>query len=404
MRTKFFIIILLIYSLLLKGQIGNYVSNGSFEQVVLGSNPKVTKSWGAIDSSSFFGTLLTRFLPPFNVPLNAFAYQWPKHGNNYFGSSLFYINGSNIIRGYPKNRLKGKLNTGTRYCVKFYCNVTNNSTHGIDAVGVYFGDSFIDTISYCTVPLNFLNPQVHNPDNNIITDTLNWVAVTGTFVASGYEKYMVIGNFKSNSATDTVLINSTYLPQIFTDILFDAISCIEINLPAYAGPDKSIIPGDSVYIGRESDFAIDPGCIWYQLPNTTTAIDTISGMWVKPSITTTYVVKQTLECSPEKWDTVVIYINQVGLEKFKILNEELNLFPIPAKDELKLSIQNTELIKDFHLIFIVNNLGLIIREEELKFENGYSKIRTEDLPNGVYTLQLKSNSNEKVSKRFVISR
>ncbi len=97
-------------------------------------------------------------------------------------------------------------------------------------------------------------------------------------------------------------------------------------------------------------------------------------------------------------------MNPVGIEKLQLIYNAFKLFPIPAKDELQLSIQNTDLLKDFPSIFIFNNLGLIIREEELKFENGYSKIRTEDLPNGVYSLQLKSSSNETVSKRFVISR
>ena len=104
-----------------------------------------------------------------------------------------------------------------------------------------------------------------------------------------------------------------------------------------------------------------------------------------------------------KWDTVVIHINPVGIEKLKIIIEELKLFPLPAKDQIQLSIFNQELLKGFHSISIYNNLGLLIREEEVKFQNGSFKIITEALPNGVYSLQLKSSSNETVSKRFVIS-
>ena len=335
------------------------------------------------------------------------GYQFPRSGNNLIAqcSHLCSSCTSDLSRAYLRNRLKIKLETGKSYCVKFYVNISNNSTYGIDGFGAYFGDELsLDTIKKFAAPLVFLIPQVQNPLNNIIADTLKWSLITGTFVANGLEKFMVIGNFKADSNTNKAIINTTYLPTVFTDVCVDDVSCIEVNLPAYAGTDKSIISGDSVYIGRESDFAIDPGCIWYKLPNTTTAIDTSSGLWVKPTSTTTYVVKQVLDCSPEKWDTVVVYINMVGLDKLKILNKELTIFPVPAKDELQISIRNTELIKDFHSLSLMNNLGLLIREEELKFENGSFKIKTDDLPNGVYSLQLENNANETVIKRFVISR
>jgi hypothetical protein len=98
-------------------------------------------------------------------------------------------------------------------------------------------------------------------------------------------------------------------------------------------------------------------------------------------------------------------MNLVGLEKLKSLTEELKIFPIPAKDELKLNIQNLELIKEFHFLSIYNNLGLLIRQdEEMKFENGSFKINTIDLPSGVYSLKLKNSSNETLSRQFIIMR
>src|SRR5690606_22419827 len=143
-----------------------------------------------------------------------------------------------------------------------------------------------------------------------ITDTLNWVAITGTFVANGTEKYLLLGNFLSDDDTDTLMINPTNLPTIATEAGIDDVSCIPLDLEAYAGRDTTILYGDSVYIGREPDFATDPYCVWYKLPDTANAIDTTSGLWVKPSVTTTYVVKQELECSSLKWDTVVVNVKE----------------------------------------------------------------------------------------------
>jgi hypothetical protein len=39
-------------------------------------------------------------------------------------------------------------------------------------------------------------PQIENTDNNIITDTLNWTAFSGTYLANGGEKFILLGNFK----------------------------------------------------------------------------------------------------------------------------------------------------------------------------------------------------------------
>ena len=380
--------------------IGNYVNNGSFELFFNSGISSIPYFWGGIDSSKYFGELL-RY--PNKVPKSSFTYQWPYDGNNYFISTI-YLNQIPTIRGYPKNRMKHTLEAGHSYCVSFYVNLTNQSTHGIDAISAYFSDNYLDTIKKCNIPLTYLTPQIENTINNIITDTLNWVPITGTFVANGTEKYMLIGNFKSDSNTHKTLVNLANLPSNFSDYLIDAVSVIEVDLHAYAGPDKLLIPGDSVYIGREPDFAIDPGCRWYQFPNMATPINTISGMWVKPTVTTTYVVRQILDCSAEKWDTVVVYMNPLGLVTSSGVEKDIKLFPNPASDFLEISVSNPELLKDFKTLSIYNNLGQLVREEDLDYTGRKINIKTTELKDGMYFIKLGSVNSGTVSKRFVIAR
>lgn len=388
----------------LHSQIANYVSNGSFEDATPITIPPVARYWSAPDSTKIGGELLSSVLNPFKVPLNGYGYQWPKHGNNYI-VALQYCPDCGNKRTYPKNRLKGTLKAGKMYCVKFYINLANQATHGIDAIGAYFSNNIIDTITRSYDPITYLTPQVQNPVNNIITDTLNWIPITGTFVANGSEKYMTIGNFKTDSNTHKILVNPANLPLEFSDYFIDDVSCIELNLPAYAGSDKSIAPGDSAYLGRELDFAIDSGCTWYQLPNLSTPIKIASGLWVKPTITSTYVVKQVLDCSPEKWDTVVVYMNLVGSVDLNEVEEGvLNLFPNPANNFIEIRFSNTSIVKDFSSIFVYNNLGQLIKEENLIFKDNSFNIKTNDLPEGVYYIQLKRNNSGIISKRFVINR
>jgi hypothetical protein len=284
----------------------------------------------------------------------------------------------------------------------------------MNGFGIYFGDNTIDTITKCTTPLTYLNPQVKNPAGNVISDTMNWVPVTGTFVANGTEKYAIVGNFLADSAVATSPIYTQSYPQTWTDVNIDDVSCIELNLSAYAGPDKSCIPGDSVFIGRQPDFAIDPGCIWYRLPNLT-PIDTSSGLWVKPLVTTTYVVRQELDCSPLKWDTVVVFANPLGLKGLEGWEglEGLGVFPVPADEmlnvklemlDVRLGMLNGAMSTQKIEMKMINNLGQIVKEEELTFKNNISTISTEKLENGIYKLLIKIGSSRTVSKRFVISR
>ncbi len=392
-----------------KAQVVNYVSNGSFEEKYDCSPPyPLTKAkfWLSIDSNSYIGSYLSKCNSV--VPLNGSAYQLPKTGISYAISGWFLP--SSNIRGYPKNRLKKNLQAGKTYCVKFHVNITNKSPYGMDGFGAYFGDGTIDTITKCTVPLTYLNPQVKNPIGNVITDTLNWVPITGTFTANGAEKYLVLGNFLADNAVATASIGGPYYPQLWTDVLIDDVSCIEADAPAYAGPDKYLLAVDSVYIGRERDFAVDPYCVWYQLPNTT-SLDTTSGIWVKPTQTTTYVVQQNLECGSLKWDTVVVRVGYTGLAELSGKWLELSVYPNPADDFIELEIKDYRLkINNFNLS-IINSLGQVIREEELMIKDGKALIDTKELESGVYVIRLVISPDSSfvgvtgtVSKRFVVSR
>lgn len=392
----------------LKGQkVANYVNNGSFENYFTSVIYKIPYYWGATDSTKYFGELLTS---PSKVPKSGYTYQWPKAGKNFFITSP-YSQFTNNNRGYPRNRLKQPLRAGKTYCISFYVSLSNESTHGIDAIGAYFGDSSMDTIKTCNSPIDYLTPQVINPVNNIIIDTLNWTPITGTFVANGTEKYMLIGNFKSDANTNLTFVNPTNLPANFADYSIDDVRCIEMDAPAYAGPDKLIKYGDSVYVGRESDYAIDPYCRWYQLPGML-PLDTTSGIWVKPAITTTYIVKQNIECGSEKIDTVVVSVSYVGIKELNRKKSELSLYPNPADDVLMVESVSSQLAEAASSYQIVNGLGQMIREEEINFKDDKAQIKTGDLPVGVYVLQLSLSNRystpleatQIVNKRFVVSR
>ncbi|MCC6370587.1 MAG: T9SS type A sorting domain-containing protein [Bacteroidia bacterium] len=236
---------------------------------------------------------------------------------------------------------------------------------------------------------------------------MNWHLMTGTFVATGIEKHLIIGNFKSDSNTNTVVVNAANLPNIAEDIYIDHVSCIPLDLPAFAGEDKHIIPGETLYIGRQRDLGIDEDCMWYKLPvtitPTTPAIDTAAGIFVNPVVTTTYVVKQDI-CGVIKYDTVVVFKDGVGFEKLEMLNEGLRIYPQPASEQITLSVENDKLYEGIKHLELYNNLGQLIREEEISFKDKKFNLSVSELTVGVYTIKLQSGSTGVICRRIVIRR
>ena len=414
--------------------ITNYINNGGFEQSYNCVVPSLlsVKYWRNIDSSQTTTAGLYSNVCISNVPNNGLTYQWPHSGQAYVMGGLLCQPpqcSSTATRHYFRNRLKGTLTAGKTYCVKLYVNVSDPSSYGVSNIGLFFVDNSIDTITKSSTPLTYITPQVENSTTNILTDTMNWVAITGTFVANGTEKNCVIGNFKSDAATTKTLINTTILPTIGCDILIDDVSCIPLDLPAYAAPGNDVwaIPGTTIYLGRPQDVGIDEACEWFKLPNTTSVIANAAGITLTVAVTTnTYMVKQTI-CGIINYDTVVVHASGVGLSEQELIKNSVNVFPNPATDNLNITL-NFDLEKEFTKIEIFNSLGQLIREEEIVFKNNRTTIKLNDLSNGVYLLKLSSrgtrdlntdsslrgNSSSvstgstsgfiSVSKRFVISR
>ena len=412
MQIKAYIVtVLILFRLVGIAQLANYVSNGGFEEIYecVSSAPRPV-NWLAFDSTK------TLAIGGINictcsgqVPYCNYGFQYPRSGYNFMATNLWCGIQSCFLekRMNLKNRLKTNLDSGVTYCVKFYVVATNYSPYHTSAIGAHFGGTILDTISWTggNRPLPFIVPQVKNPLTNYINDTLNWLPITGTFVAIGDEKYMLIGNFEPSPFTYTLLANPNQAATDGVDIYIDHVSCIPIDLPAYAGPDKRCIPGDSVFIGRTPDVEIDESCTWYKWPNMATPIATVAGLYVKPVTTTTYVVLQQLWCSGVKYDTVVVYEDAVGLNKLKIKNEELKISPSPATNEIMLSLAHGKLSSYFERIEILNTQGLVLKEILISNDATKLEISVTDLESGVYLLRLMDAEKERVVvKKMVLQR
>ena len=243
------------------------------------------------------------------VPSNTSGYGWQyaRTGNAYTSYFFSYNNGENV-RWYIQTKLIDNLKANRCYYIEFYVNLSNSSKYSNNNISLLVTDTAIwADFKYKTPTANGLipaNPQIELYGNPVITDTLNWVKISGIYTAHGGEQYITIGNFKLDTQTDTLRVNTL---GDYTAYYIDDVSVIpldSIQLKADAGRDTTIIKGDSIWIG--SRLCGLQNVVWYDAANN--VIDTVApGLWVKPTTNTFYVIEQNV-CGQYSRDTVNIMV------------------------------------------------------------------------------------------------
>jgi hypothetical protein len=317
----------------------NIVGNPSFETLINCSTSnaiKYAKYWNGLDSATTVCGGLLQNVCFGNVPATGYGFQLPKTGNGFAREQSYCTSAtcfSPYYRTYPKNRLLSTLIANKVYCVKMHINSENIAPLAIDSYGIYLGDASLDTIKYCGMPLTFLTPQIQNIPGNYISDTLNWIEVSGTFTATGTEKYLIIGDFKTDAATTTTTNGSSY-PGVFSEYFLDDVSVIDYNLPSTAGPDKNITLGDSAFLGIPPEIGLE--CVW---TTGTVTVGTGGGIWVKPPTTGTYsyVVTQNI-CGNIKKDTVNVNISLGLISESELFSQNVSVYPQPSNGVVNIKL------------------------------------------------------------------
>lgn len=149
----------------------------------------------------------------FGVPSNIFGNQMPRTGSGYAG---FSAGGLGTLREYMQVQLTSALVAGMTYDVEAYVSLSDGSGLGVDGYQFYFSNAPLTGTGSTAIPVT---PQVAQPVCNNITNQTNWVLVSGSFVASGGEQYMTVGNFDPDAATCTSTVtgwswNYSYMDDI----------------------------------------------------------------------------------------------------------------------------------------------------------------------------------------------
>ncbi|WP_350286941.1 gliding motility-associated C-terminal domain-containing protein [uncultured Croceitalea sp.] len=205
-------------------------------------------------------------------------YQNPVHGD---GIAAIYINAPTLQSAeYLQVELTGPLTAGVTYQLEFYASLAETSLIGSQIGGYLTNTAFED---YSTGGVLSATPQV---TSGIITDKDNWTLVSGSFTATGGERFLTLGSFTGNAGwTDlgVVTSNDTYAAYM----LIDQVAIFQFNDPIpIAGANQTFCSGGSVQL----DASLSNGISYSWTPSTGLNNPNIANPIAAPASTTTYTV------------------------------------------------------------------------------------------------------------------
>ena len=405
MKKTFYILILFSFSRQFFGQT-NLVPNWSFETYTV-CPPSTVKSafpWTAPynDNADYYnGCSTVNF---YNVPHYggltgpySYFYLDAKEGQAYAGFFTFQYG----YREYIQVKLNDTLKNNGCYYAEFYASNQQSGKYKTNNIGAsLLSNGYPDNGSSG----NLIPAAMHitNYGNPVLQDTAQWHKISGIYQATGNEKYILIGNFKDDSNTDTVNLyppgTYPYILSPFSYIFVDAVSVYSIN-PNGALPwtyrDTTITSGDSVYIGNYVGGNFNPS--WYTYSGSFIANN--AGIYVKPTTTSQYIVQFTL-CGVSRSDTVEVTVNSgIGIKELEISNSDLLVSPNPNNGLVSIEIQKKEFILQNCTIKICDVSNRQIKE--LKVRSKKQDIELHDIESGIYYLQLFQNGKILLTKKIV---
>lgn len=197
----------MLFSLSLAAQAQNLVPNPSFEDTV--SCPdnldQVNRAvgWSSYRVTPDYFNTCADSSSMVSIPWAYFGYHYPRTGNAYAG----FIIGLANAREYIGIQLSQSLNIGQQYYVSFYVSRGGNinRNRASNKIGIHM--STIPYSSSSPAPISNIS-QVYT--DSVITDTVNWTRISGSFVADSAYQFLSIGNFFNDSLTTYIAFDSIH--------------------------------------------------------------------------------------------------------------------------------------------------------------------------------------------------
>ena len=235
----------------------NLVPNPSFEDTLncdqFWDEPEVANPWFASNSSAdYFSTINLCGSESW-----ASSFQQPRTGTAMIGSILYYDTPPCSGSEYFEVPLITPLIAGETYYVSFFVSLANASKYAVDKIGAYFSVDTLQSLGNDTCYFPVI-PQTESASSTFLSDTLNWMPITGAFVANGGEKFLTIGNFHPWNNTNTSIVSGTYLGAYyyFDDVCVssDSLECFNtVSVKEFINNEEKTLIRIVDFFGRETE-------------------------------------------------------------------------------------------------------------------------------------------------------
>ncbi len=193
------------------------------------------------------------FFSSTSTPENFAGYQEPKEGNGYAGGYVFFS--SMDYREYIQAPLFTPLTAGHKYFISYYTSLANGMGDilAIDQMGACFLNLPEERVGYLAA-LTDLIPQVYSEPGVVLSDTLNWMNISGAFTATGGEEWVIVGNFTPDEDLTLEPVGPPAELSSFCYYYFDDFCLLDMTAPLHSfQTDTTICPDSDLLISGPDD-------------------------------------------------------------------------------------------------------------------------------------------------------
>ena len=236
-----------------------------------------------------------------NTPNCSGGFQIAKTGVAYIGLYAYFPpNG----REYIQVKLIDSLVKNKCYYVEFFANLHDKSSLAVNNIGVNFSNIQISTTG--TGFLLSLPTHILNTGNPIISDSINWVKVSGYYTALGGEQYLTIGVFFNDTNTMFQQIDTSMSSVPYAYYLVDDVTVEEVKTQQWHYRDTSMCKDESIILKPHSTDTINTYTLNW-LPTNGLSCTNCNSPIAQPQSTTTYTLTKQ-RCNITTTDTVRVTV------------------------------------------------------------------------------------------------
>lgn len=342
-----------------------------------------------------------------SVPSNFGGIAAPRTGNNYMGMITKY---GNNLREYLTVQLSSPLLAGETYDVGAYIMLAPFARYANNHFGIHVSASQLSqTTGCCNNGVINVNPSVEG--SNVVSNRSSWTLISGSYTATGGERFITLGNFKpdnQNTITDfgsmgggCALVTAGayyYVEDVFLRVS-GPLAIEGLDLSAQANLDRTAsLNWTLAEHAAYTSFSLEKSADGNSFTSLLTDLPPASGSYIdeSPFPGESFYRMRAIDLNGE------VHYSAIQTVRFEEeLTFSVQAFPNPFSEQLSVEIQ-TEVSSSHFVIELKDCFGRSLLTKSLDVDGGSERIDLHEIATlsaGMYILSI-SNGSEQIVKKL----